>query len=207
MSLLGDNACQKDRDRGRGAGTPALEHYMRHGYHTALQAKPTANLEHCMTTMGKSRDPDGSVDRIGDPPSHLWPFLYVVKTECQVYSIDLASLCEEACINPMDRHVGKMPSGKFFMTLNVHIPRHRLRDDQQRVIDQHYGLGPLLQDGTHESISYEDFCEDARRVFTSSPTSNDYQLMSWNSMSTGGGDYQAAMGQQGARMRDWAHGI
>ena len=53
----------------------------------------------------------------------------------------------------------------------------------------------------------DDFCEDIRRVFTSSPTSNDYQLMSGNSMSTGGGDYQAAMAQQGARMREWAQGI
>ena len=67
MSLLGDNAFQKDRDRGRGAGTPALEHYMAHGYHTALQAKPTGSLEHCMTTMGKARDPDGSVRAAHEP--------------------------------------------------------------------------------------------------------------------------------------------
>ena len=44
-------------------------------------------------------------------------------------------------------------------------------------------------------------------MFTSSPTSNDYQLIDGNAMAVGGRDYEATMAQQGARMREWARGI
>jgi len=154
-----------------------------------------------MTTMGKSRDLDGTVDRIPDPPSNLWPFLYAVKAQCEVYSIDLASLFEEACVLPSDRHIGKIPAAKFYMTLNVHLARHRLSAEEQQIIDRHYGMGPVLRTG-YESIAWKDFCEDVLRVFTSSPTSNDYQLMDGNAMSMGGTNYQATMAHQGARARE-----
>ena len=55
---------------------------------------PSNPLEHVMSSMGKSRDLDGTVDRCADPPEILWPILYALKVKCEDENIELVSLFE-----------------------------------------------------------------------------------------------------------------
>ena len=44
--------------------------------------------------MGKTRDDDGTVDRVADPPQRLWDVLAAIKYKCEVENIEIVSIFE-----------------------------------------------------------------------------------------------------------------
>ena len=157
--LLGDNAV-RSVDRGRGPGTPALETYMKHG--KARLVEPRGNsLESVMTSLGKSRDLDGSVDRVGDPPDELLPTLYSIQQSASVASIDLYSIFVDAGSSPN----GTISPNRFNTALKDYIRHHLTRTDFA-LINQCYGVGYRHGRGEFEQIAWKDFCEDVGRVAT-----------------------------------------
>jgi hypothetical protein len=53
---------------------------------------PDNPLEHCVSSMGKTRDLDGSVDRVPDPPEKIWQLLYVLQRKCEDENINVESI-------------------------------------------------------------------------------------------------------------------
>ena len=90
--LLGDDAIRHGLDCGRGAGSPMLSHYMKTGESAPKSRSASDTLESVMSTMGKARDLDASIDRINDPPPQLWPTLFAIRAHCETHSINLHSL-------------------------------------------------------------------------------------------------------------------
>lgn len=74
-----------------------------------------------MSTMCKSRNIDGSIDRVHDPPLSLFPILFTVRSDCEVLSMNLYSLFWEAGAKAN----GTVPPAKFHATLKDHM-RHPL---------------------------------------------------------------------------------
>lgn len=59
----------------------------------AMAAEKKVNpLESVMSSMGKTRDLDGSVDRVPDPPTKLWPVLASMEYYCRHANMHLESI-------------------------------------------------------------------------------------------------------------------
>ena len=52
------------------------------------------SFEGAISSLGKTRDADGTVDRVSDPPQKLWAVLAAIKYKCEVENIDLPSIFE-----------------------------------------------------------------------------------------------------------------
>ena len=52
------------------------------------------SYEGAISSMGKTRDDDGTVDRVGDPPQRLWAVLAAFKYKCEVENIEIVSVFE-----------------------------------------------------------------------------------------------------------------
>ena len=52
------------------------------------------SYEGAISSMGKTRDDDGTVDRVGDPPQRLWAVLAAFKYKCEVENIEIVSIFE-----------------------------------------------------------------------------------------------------------------
>ena len=52
------------------------------------------SFEGSISSMGKTRDADGTVDRVADPPQKMWAVLAAFKYKCEVENIDLESIFE-----------------------------------------------------------------------------------------------------------------
>ena len=50
------------------------------------------SFEGVISSMGKTRDLDGSVDRCADPPTKLWPVLAALEYYCRHNNMHLESL-------------------------------------------------------------------------------------------------------------------
>ena len=52
------------------------------------------SFEGAISSLGKTRDDDGTVDRVADPPQKMWAVLAAIKYKCEVENIELASIFE-----------------------------------------------------------------------------------------------------------------
>ena len=50
------------------------------------------SLEGAISTMGKTRDDDGTVDRVADPPDEMWPVLAAIKYRCDYENMHLDTI-------------------------------------------------------------------------------------------------------------------
>ena len=66
-------------------------------------------LEHCVSSMGKTRDLDGSVDRVPDPPEKIWQLLYVLQRKCEDENINIEAIFEVHA--HFQRHESFRPQG------------------------------------------------------------------------------------------------
>ena len=83
------------------------------------------SLEGVMSSMGKSRDIDGSVDRIPPPPEEMWAILYAIQRKCEDENINLEGAMEEGGGN----HYGMMKLTQFKSTLKTNLPRFHITED------------------------------------------------------------------------------
>ena len=52
------------------------------------------SFEGAVSSLGKTRDADGTVDRVQDPPQKLWAVLAAFKYKCEVENIEIISIFE-----------------------------------------------------------------------------------------------------------------
>merc|ERR1712216_801765 len=124
----------------------------------ARQPAPMS-LESVMSSMGKSRDLDGSIDRVADPPTKLWPILAAFLHKCNVENIHLETIFEEGGGN----HFGVMKTSNFFSSLKQGFPRYDIKEEIYNDLMAHYGVGYKDPRGRFNKIGWMDFCEDVRR--------------------------------------------
>lgn len=114
------------------------------------------SFEGAVSSLGKTRDEDGTVDRVADPPDEMWPVLASIKYKCEVENIELVSVFEEGG----GTHFGNMKTHKFFSVLKDNFPRYNFSVEVLDAIHSHYGCGYCDPRGRFESIAWKDFCED-----------------------------------------------
>ena len=72
------------------------------------------SYEGAISSMGKTRDDDGTVDRVADPPQKLWAVLAAFKYKCEVENIELVSIFEVRTIYPRSaKHIFMAVSARF----------------------------------------------------------------------------------------------
>jgi len=138
--------------------------------HSAIQAdKDRFEASKAAMHQGKSRDADGTVDRIDDSVSKaLMPLLFTFKKRCQSENIELVSVFEEAG----GTHFGTIKRQNFQSALVSTFKRLLLEEDTLLAIVQAYGCGykhpgvpsrnvPSL----YESVGWKDFCEDVENSY------------------------------------------
>ena len=108
------------------------------------------NLEHCVSSMGKTRDLDGTVDRVAPPPDEMWPILYFIKRKCEDENIELPSIFEEGG----GTHFGVMKMQQFESTLTVNFSRVQFTQDTLQRIRSHYGVGYQVSETTHLAVGW-----------------------------------------------------
>jgi hypothetical protein len=132
--------------------------------------------------LGKSRDEDGTIDRVRDPPKELLPLLYAVRMQCSSYNIDLYDTLQAAG----GSHFGTIPVTKFNSALVVALNRMQLTEKVLAEIVTHYGCGArhpagsVYQNGRwvqqmmHECVAWQDFVEDVVKAIdvANTPTRN-----------------------------------
>ena len=52
------------------------------------------SFEGAVSSLGKTRDADGTVDRVQDPSQKLWAVLAAFKYKCEVENIEIISIFE-----------------------------------------------------------------------------------------------------------------
>ena len=52
------------------------------------------SFEGAVSSLGKTRDDDGTVDRVSDPPQKMWAVLAAFKYKCEVENIEIVSVFE-----------------------------------------------------------------------------------------------------------------
>lgn len=117
------------------------------------------SFEGSISSMGKTRDADGTVDRVADPPQKLWAVLAAFKYKCEVENIELVSIFEEGGGN----HFGAMKTSNFFSSLKTNFARYDIKEEVIETIEDHYGCGYEDPRGRHENVAWKDFCEDVDR--------------------------------------------
>jgi len=126
----------------------------------AMAAEKKVNpLESVMSSMGKTRDLDGSVDRVPDPPTKLWPVLASMEYYCRHANMHLESIFSEGGGN----HFGVMKNTNFFSTMKDNFTRFQFAEEILIDLMQHYGVGYKDPRGRYEKIGWMDFCEDVHR--------------------------------------------
>lgn len=121
-----------------------------------LLSRVKMSYEGAISSLGKMRDEDGTVDRVADPPPEMWPILAALKYKCEVENIELVSVFEEGG----DTHFGNMKTHKFFSVLKDNFQRYNFGVDVLDAIMNHYGCGYRDPRGRYENIAWKDFCED-----------------------------------------------
>ena len=127
-------------------------------------------------SMGRTRDTDGTVDRVKDPGPELYPILYAVRMQASAYNIDLDASFEAAGGNAR----GTIPTTRFCSALSHSFHRLGLTEDDFLKLIQHYGTGDRAAGGgqrpradlndaravgaTHECIAWKDFIEDVNKA-------------------------------------------
>ena len=98
-------------------------------------AKPKGAFEGAISSMVKTRDEDGTVDRVADPPQKLWAVLAAFQYKCEVENINLETIFEEGG----GTHFGTMKTHKFFSSLKDNFGRFDIKEQIIEDIEDHYG--------------------------------------------------------------------
>lgn len=116
---------------------------------------------------GKTRDADGTIDRVRDPPPELLPFLYAVKMQCSAYNISIDQVFEAAG----GTAYGVIPATKFQSALVVTFHRLEIKEELLYQIATAYGTGYEAPEGSKraiaarfEAVAWKDFCEDVNKA-------------------------------------------
>jgi len=116
---------------------------------------------------GKSRDADGSVDRVRDPPKHVLPLLYALRMQAEAYNIGL----EEAFEAAGGTHYGTIPATKFGSCLFTTFHRLGLTEEQILALTTAYGCGDKVAARSarskiypYELCAWKDLCEDVEKA-------------------------------------------
>jgi len=106
---------------------------------------------------GKTRDADGTVDRVPDPPEALNKWLLVLKLKNRSAMINLPSTLREAGGTPM----GTIPKGLFTLVLRNTYKEFRFTDQLLFSFAHAYGCGDVdIFEGGKKQVAWKDFCED-----------------------------------------------
>ena len=127
------------------------------------------DLEHCVSSMGKTRDLDGTVDRVAPPPDEMWPILYCLKRKCEDENIELNSIFEEGG----GTHFGVMKMQQFESTLTVNFSRFQFTEDTLQRIRSHYGVGYKVRKII--SLSVMEFWDQPKAKNTTLTTVGDFE--------------------------------
>jgi len=87
--------------------------------------------------QGKTRDDDGTVDRVRDPPKELLPMLYKLKCMANGYNLAL----EEAFVAAGGTGYGTIPTTKFASCLVVTFHRAGFTERDIAALVEAYGIG------------------------------------------------------------------
>lgn len=109
---------------------------------------------------GKTRDDDGTVDRVKDPPKILLPFLACMKEKCKIENVDLLSVFEEEKAS----HTGLMATTRFISAMVIAFPRCKFDAPVLQALKDAYGVGFKNPGGQFETIAWMDFCEDVAKA-------------------------------------------
>lgn len=108
-------------------------------HHRCSAAVLTQAFEGVISSLGKSRDLDGSVDRVAAPPNLLVPILFALKQRCYHENVEIAAIFEEWAGPPCQP--GLLPLSKFESALKSAFPRYHITEDTFSRIRDHYGVG------------------------------------------------------------------
>ncbi len=115
----------------------------------------------------RSRDTDGTIDRVKDPPKELLPVLYAIRANCASYNIDLHEYFQDAGGSAY----GTIATTKFCSSLVVGIHRLDLTEETLAAIVEAYGCGTPIDPRSayhkisrFETVAWKDFCEDVGKA-------------------------------------------
>jgi hypothetical protein len=117
------------------------------------------SFDGAISSLGKTRDDDGTVDRVADPPDNMWPVLAALKYRCDYENTHLDTIFFEGG----GTHFGNMKTHKFFCSLKDNFQRYKFGEDVMDAIMAHYGCGYRDPRGRYENIAWKDFCEDVHK--------------------------------------------
>lgn len=127
-----------------------------------IDAGPAVGLH-----AGRTRDTDGTVDRVKDPPKELLPVLYSIKMQASAYNISLDAIFEAAGGDAR----GTIPATKFASTLSFAFQRMDLTEQIVHDLLIAYGCGERAPPGSakeqvapYECVAWKDFIEDVTKV-------------------------------------------
>ena len=122
---------------------------------------------------GRTRDTDGTVDRVKDPPKDLLPLLYAAKMMCSAYNIDLHGVFQEAGGTTF----GTMTPTKFGSALIFALHRMNISEELLARIIHAYGCGAetpkrsaMAKMAPFEAVAWHDFVEDVEKAVDVDPT-------------------------------------
>ena len=117
--------------------------------------------------QGKTRDDDGTVDRVRDPPRELLPLLYKLRCQASAYNVDL----EGAFVQAGGSSYGTIPTTKFGSCLVVTFHRAGLTEGDIFALIEAYGIGNREPERhakskvmPYECCAWKDLCEDVEKA-------------------------------------------
>lgn len=120
-----------------------------------------------------SRDVDGTIDRVKDPPKELLPLLYAMKLHCASYNVNLL----ECFFDAGGSRFGTIPTTKFGSALVHALSRLNLSVEMITSLVDHYGCGdPVDKRSAYsrlaqfEQVAFMDLCEDVDKAENVSDT-------------------------------------
>jgi len=127
-----------------------------------IDAGPAVGLH-----AGRTRDTDGTIDRVKDPPKELLPLLHALRVNCSSYNIELPSVFLEAG----GSRYGTIPTTRFRSALVVALHRMNLSEETLTALASAYGCGtPIATRSAYsriasfDSVAWADFCEDVEKA-------------------------------------------
>ena len=120
----------------------------------------------------RSRDDDGTIDRVKDPPKALLPLLYAIKAQCEAYNVDLHG----AFVDGGGTRFGMISTTRFCSVLVSALNRMNLDEDACAALVAAYGCGCQVDERSrrfqiskHESCAWKDLCEDVGKAEPDKP--------------------------------------
>jgi len=112
-------------------------------------------------TGGKTRNEDGTLDRVDDPPDEILKWLLAMKLKCKTISgVDLVYSMRHAG----GKNTGLMDKQQFLIALKTVFREFTFEDWLLYALTDHYGVGGDDHiGGGKKLIAWKDFCQDVER--------------------------------------------